>query len=560
MTPLAGAPPGVRGWHGAGRRATIADTGREPIPTTPSARPSPSAWTVLRSGRSRPDRRPAASEEIVTYPDHVPVIACGLGVLALVVMGATIRWPGPTLVSVLAILPFHRLVVAALDHSVLPPPPSTDPFAPAYHFEQYFFVRLLALDATLLGGLLAGTAFRAARGTLRPRRPPALVGAALAYVGLVGSLAIVSPIPLPALLGLVLDASGPVLLITIWGLAPDRRIARAGAIALVASCGLFLVGAVIEQHLTATVRTWVEYTRPGPPFFTGGRPGYRSGALLGGPLEYAFFSAAALPIGIGLLRTTRPRWRLLAVLGVAVVAAGLALTFTRSGYLGAAVGLALVTILTSRRRLHLVGTTALGTAAVAVVLLVSIAGVGPLAHGDSNAAHLSRVRTDIDLIRANPGGYGLGTIDIVAYVLGLHGLPLNASEDIYLGKGVEGGIALMTASGVLLTLLVGTMALRSRRALRRGDREAAALCAGAAGACLAAAVAGLFLAIQETAIVVATWGMAGLALSASETPVAARGLATDCWRPTARVLPFPQEAARAEAAARVASSNRRFRG
>lgn len=459
----------------------------------------------------------------MTFPDHVVLITVGAAVVALLTAITTVYRPEVALTAVFGVLPLHRVIVAAVDHTFLPPPPSTDPLSPLFHFQQYFFVRLNVLDAAVLGGLVGGTAFRATayRGPTRPFPP--LIGVALVYLVVVGAIAVLSPIPLPALVALVLDTAGPLILLATWALQLGRRATRAALVALGLSTTLLVIGAGIEQGITSALRRWVEYTPPGPPFFTAGMPTYRSGALLGGPLEYSFFSAAVVSLALGALLAAGGQRRWPWVVGVAVAAAGLALTFTRSGYLGAATGLGVTLTLAARRRRGVAAGTAVALVATAVVVAASLARVSPLAHGNSNAAHLSRVRTDLSLIQQHPGGYGLGTIDIVAYVLGLHALHLNASEDVYLGKGVEGGLPLLIVDVVLTTSLIATLGRRARRAAASGDREAAALCAGAAGAATAVAVAGLFLAVQETAVLVATWGAAGLALAA-----------TDRCRPTSR--------------------------
>src|SRR2546421_7481449 len=319
-------------------------------------------------------------------PDHVAALGIVLILVAVATAVVTAWRPGPALVAFLGLTASPRLVVAAVDHGVLALPPGTRTTLQAYAYNRFWL-----LDGALLAGIVTGAAVRACH--LRARRPVTpVVVAAVAFIGVALAAALRSPDARAAGFGLMLTICGPVVLLVVWSVGPSRRIAWASVLAMIAAaCGLAGV-ALAEQRVTSVVRTWLEYARPGPPSFTGGYPTWRSGSLFAGSLEYAFYSAALLPVAVATLVASRRWLRWAAVLVVLMVTTGLVITFTRSALLGGAIGLAVVLALTARSRGMALGGLAVGAAAVTVLILADARGVGPLGHGGSDEAHLSRVR------------------------------------------------------------------------------------------------------------------------------------------------------------------------
>jgi O-antigen ligase len=155
-------------------------------------------------------------------------------------------------------------------------------------------------------------------------------------------------------------------------------------------------------------------------------------------------------------------------------------------------------------------------AATSVVVYYLAGGSETLVRTSSTSGHRAAIERDLQQIEARPFGYGLGTTDALQQRFKLASAP-GATESVYLAKALEGGIPALLL--YLLVLYVTGMRLRSarRHALWRGDREAAVLAAGALGAMIGIALAGLFLGVQELVVEVVLWAVPGIALAAAAT-------------------------------------------
>jgi hypothetical protein len=229
-------------------------------------------------------------------------------------------------------------------------------------------------------------------------------------------------------------------------------------------------------------------------------------------LILGFYLAATVPFVSALVTVARGRLRIWTFCAALVCLFGLIVTYTRSGYLGAALGAVVALALAIRNpriRMSVIG----------IVLIVggSLL-VNAIHHGNQTLVRSGETQSkkdalgrDFDIIVARPLGYGLGTIDAVAQRFQLKGG--NASESTLFAKGIEGGVLILFLYPTTL-FVMSVAVLRARaRSLRLGRRTDAALAAGAVGVILAIAAADLFLGVQELAVEIALWGAIGLTLA-----------------------------------------------
>jgi len=440
------------------------------------------------------------------------------GIVALVGFGAaSLRFPGAVLALLLVLLPLHILGLVAFSHGLLPVARGGGPPLRVIY----------ATDAALLSAL-ALVAIVAGRRSLLGQRHRRLRRFLVVYLLLAAIMGVTSPTTEAAGWGFMLMAAGPVILLAVLAVGPSRRVVRLAIAGFLVTAGAVAAVGLVEQHLGATLPAWLGVGTPDldGAFYAAHGTGYRSGSALGSPLWLGFYLAAAVPLAIGVACAVR-RWGRLTVAALAlVVVAALTVTGTRAGYAGAAAGGVLAALLATRSRMgRALVAAAVVTTGAAIVAVGYANHVQQVVHsGADNAAHLATVKSDLDLIAQHPLGYGLGVTDVIGQSFDTTSLPQGlATEDVYLSRGLQGGVPGMVL--YLLSLMVLSVALLDAWAdcRRAGDLEAAGLAAAALGVLLAASVAGLFLGIEDLAYLVLVWGSAGLALAvAPAVPVPRR--------------------------------------
>jgi hypothetical protein len=434
---------------------------------------------------------------LVTVAALRPVPA--LGTLLILCLAALVALrPTWALALLLFVLPFHIVLYQALTNRL--------------HLDLSF---LTLWKDVLLGLLLVrGVAAQVQRDGIRLPTSPVIV-ATTCYVFVLGLLALASPNLTLAGYGLTHIAEGPLVLLAIAALAPSRRwaLAALGAILLAAAINAF--AALIEQRFQLDFITWYGGVPPvkgtNTAFYTSADGSYRSGGFMHSPLLLAFYLGVTTCLALGVALGARGRTRLPAMLVTGLCAAALAVTFTRSGYLGAAAGVIVVVALgTPIRRLRL-GLGAMLVVVVGGLLLAQLAGATSILTREDDQTHQLALQRDLDLIAAQPLGFGLGTVDAVGQRFG-GGDAIGVSENTYLAKALEGGVGELVAYLVAVFVLVMTLRRARLRALAEGDNLALGMTAGALGALAAYSVASLFLGIQEIFVEVPLWAGAGLAL------------------------------------------------
>jgi hypothetical protein len=215
----------------------------------------------------------------------------------------------------------------------------------------------------------------------------------------------------------------------------------------------------------------------------------RAASILGSHLDSAY--ALLLPLAIA-LHILRRRVSSRAIVAGGLVAAGLALTQTRSALLGAVL-IALGVLRSSsgggRNRVRLA--LAMALAAVVVLPLVAHSALAERVTGavtgsdqESTPEHSERSRAAFEAVVHRPLGQGLGSSGGVANRFKVRGslLPENHYLHVSLDLGVAGGL-----------LFGAIVVIAARAAYRRARRTGHLLDAAAASALAATALAGLFL-------------------------------------------------------------------
>jgi len=427
-----------------------------------------------------------------------------VGLVTVVAALALLVAPTRIVIALLFLVPFHNLIVVyAQGHAHV----STGPLT------FWKDVVIIALFVRVVGGRLAT---ERSLDVFAEPGDALLIFYMLAYTG----LAFFSP-PGPTVyraLGRIIE--GPLLFFVVRSLRPTRRQLWLMVTAMLTTASIMGIAAVIEKlgpH--AGFQTWYGATKPplNSSFYSGPNS-YRSGSFLGSPLILAFYLAGATPFAVAAFGALR-RWRVPAALAVGACGGGLVATLTRSGLIGGTIGvLVVVTLAVRNRRIR---AAALGVIVVALASVVSYylaGGSESLIRTSSNSSHRASISRDLLEIEARPWyGYGLGTTDALQQRFKLPGAP-GATESVYLARALEGGIPALLL--YMVTLYVTGMRVRAtrRKALRSRDTEGAVLAAGALGAMIAIAVAGLFLGIQELVVEVMLWVPAGIALAAVSGP------------------------------------------
>jgi len=429
-----------------------------------------------------------------------PVLVIGTllgGIAALVVL----RWPHWALAALLFVEPFHNLffhVTTQRGHLSIGP------------LSLWKDLLLFALVARGLGARLLREGIR-----LPDSGIERLV---LTYVLFLGLLATVSPNLHAAGYGLAATGEGPLLFLTLMALKPPRRMLWVMLGAIICAGTVMATAALIEQGPHEAFQTWFGAPRPASDsaFYTGPDfTGYRSGSFFGSPLILAFYLAANAPLALGVGLSARMRWlRLPTVAAAALCAAALYFTQTRSGYLGAMAGVLVALVLAVSHRKVRTATVGLIAVLITSFVLGNLTGYTGVLQRSDDRRHGDLVARDLDRISQHPLGFGLGTVDAVGQRFHITEAG-GASESTWLAKALEGGVFEM----VLYMVVVFSLAMSLRAAWRRArdglDQPLAGLLAGALGALVAVAVAGIFLGQQEVPIDFVWWGAAGTALAMS---------------------------------------------
>jgi hypothetical protein len=241
--------------------------------------------------------------------------------------------------------------------------------------------------------------------------------------------------------------------------------------------------------------------------------GYRAGSFITDPLILGFYLAAAVPFAAA-LATVRSKIRWIAAGAAGLGAGGLIVTLTRSGYIGGAIGVLIVFALTVRNpavRLSMVGMVVVIAGTISIYYVAS--NNQNLVRSESNSSHIQHLSTDVELLVAKPFGYGLGTTDRNRFRPNAGQGQLGATESTFLARALESGVQGLILYLVMLYALLMRLRAARLRARARGDTEHIALAAGAIGAIIALAVAGLFLGVQELVVEILLWGIPALALA-----------------------------------------------
>jgi len=327
--------------------------------------------------------------------------------------------------------------------------------------------------------------------------------------------AVASPARTTVLPALGLYIEGPLLFLTIRWLRPNKD--QLGfLIAAALTAALVMGGAALIEWFGPRLAFHRWYGAVPPP---SGEPfvlpsgGYRAGSFITDPLILGFYLAALLPFATGVV-TVRSRLRWIAALTVGLCAGGLIVTITRSGYIGGGIGVLAVLALTVRNpgiRLSIVGLVVVIAGSISISYLAS--NNQDLVRSESNSSHREHLFQDIDLLAARPFGYGLGTTDRYRFRPKAGAGQLGATENTFLARALETGVQGLFLYLVALYALMMRLRSTRLRARARGDGEHVAIAAGAIGAIIALAVAGLFLGVQELVVEIPLWGIPGIALA-----------------------------------------------
>jgi hypothetical protein len=423
--------------------------------------------------------------------------AIGIGVLLALLLALAIwSYPEISLVALLAIVPFNGAILTALTHNA------------GAHVGRLGDWKDALIVLLFVRGVIARRRREHALTVPHGPFPRYLV----AYVLFYCVLALASPALTPAATALSRDVEGPLLFLALICLRPSQRVLRACLFALLAGAAVMALAAVYEKLGPHDgFITW--YGAPKPPrlsSFYGASGHYRAGSFLDSPLTLAFYLAVCAPVAVGVAFALR-QWRLAAPVIAAACVAGIIMSGTRSGYIGAGIGLALVLGLALTN--GAVRTALVGIFLIAVALAYVTNQNNPqLTRTGENASKQGAITSTFDYIAAHPFGAGLGTIDAVGQKFANDsGGSRISSESTLLAKGYEGGVAALFLYPATMLLLIVYLAGQRRSAAARGDPVPVALGAGAIGAVGAVLGAGLFLGVQELVVEIVIWGAAGIA-------------------------------------------------
>ena len=447
--------------------------------------------------------------------------AAVIGTLFLALLGVlVIRWPQPAAILLFLLIPFQSFIthVITFRGNVQPQP-------------------FTLWKDLLIGAFVLRVVYVQVRqhGLTVPRS-----GADLFFMGYVlwlAAVAAASPELKPAGYALALEAEGPLLFLALVALRPSRRVIWGCLAATLAAAVVLASMGVWEQTIKFALPQWFGVTPnviDEPSFVTGAN--YRSGSLFADPLLFGIFMGCVVPLAFAAVVIAPRRIRLGAVAVAVMCVVGLVVSYTRSGYLGAGLGMMafiLAVFRNSRVRLATLGiflVVAGGAAGIA-----ALAGDERILHSGGQQAHIDIFNRSLDVISSNPLGVGLGTTDNLGRRFAVPGSGVD-TESAYLARGIEQGVAGLLIFIAVLMLLFFRVLAALRRARRAGDTAIAALAAGALASVVAVAVSGLFIPVRDLAIYTVVWGFAGLVVAAT-SPERAAAIADRSHAPHGRATP-----------------------
>lgn len=455
----------------------------------------------LRSGRT-PNRLASAigltflaGVMLVAFHYPVPIFAALLLISAGI---AVIRFPIVALVFLLFAAPFHQAIFAALSTKAHV---ATGPL-------------LYWKEGLLLAIFLRAVIERSFKDLRLPLRDPgdALL---LFYTFAFVVIAYASPVRSTVWPAFERYVEGPILLLTIVFLRPTRR-QLTWCLGAVAAAAAVMGGAAIYERFFAqySFHEWygAGIAESKAPFLVG-ENGYRAGSFIYDPLILGFYLAGSVGLTAA-FAAFRSRWRAAALVAVAACGGGLIVAGTRSGFIGGSIALLVALLLAIRDpaiRLAVVGIAIVVGGSLALYFYAG--GSQFLVRPESDTAHRESLDRDVDLLQAQPFGYGLGTTDRFSSQEGFGAGQLGFTENTYLATALESGMQGLVL--YLVALFATAMRLRTvrRRALRAGDVAGTALAVGGLAAMAGIAVSGLFLGVHEQVVEAMLWGPAGIAVA-----------------------------------------------
>lgn len=243
-------------------------------------------------------------------------------------------------------------------------------------------------------------------------------------------------------------------------------------------------------------------------------PTIRVQSFLRGANPLGAYLAALLPLVAASLVLTRRQWsKWLLAMGAALA---LGATFSRSGWIGATIGLVAVLFWRAESRLQRLrigiglGAILLALLAGLVTLHSNVAVQDAVFHVSSestalvtsNEGHVASLTESTQTILANPLGFGPGAAGQASWYNAGH--PIRNTESYYLQLGEEVGVV-----GLLLFMVL-LVAVGYELWCRRSDWLALGLLAGLLGLAVVAQIA---YAWTDDTLAYVWWGLAGIALA-----------------------------------------------
>lgn len=264
--------------------------------------------------------------------------------------------------------------------------------------------------------------------------------------------------------------------------------------------------------------------------------------VFGQPNELGSFAAMTLPVSTAMLLGRRGKWRVLGAIACVAGACALALSLSRSSWIGAAVGLAvLAVLLPPARRWIAAAVPVLGVTCAALwyarpdtgVLGVLVARMRTFARPESNPDddrpaiwhEAARQITDRPVLGSGPGGYPRLARASTSYN-NVGGTPLHAHNLVLTIAAEQGllGVAALSAMAVVAVITI-RRARRCRHVLSRLPGSAALLAGPAAGLAGMVAEGSVDYPLRNDVLLSLVWLLLGL-LAATAMTLTARPAGT----------------------------------
>jgi hypothetical protein len=379
------------------------------------------------------------------------------------------------------------------------------------------------VTALLLGALwivsLTGRLFRGSR----PVRPSLAMGLLFAYVLITAIMVPLASDRSVAELGFKDSAWFMLIVLLIayagWGRDTHQRIAQ--AILVVATlAGIYAIYRVIAGPAVQEFRLMAQTIYN----FSGGK--LKPGGSFGSAQSMGTWMAAVVPFAFACVLGMRGRWRILAALASALCVVAALESQLRVGLVGIVVGLLLVLVL--YQCAHAFPGARIGTTVVAAVLGVSVLAAGlaisgghpghsyaALLHPGSDPSVKERqykwtqALQDLD---THPFGYGVGSASFAEQVAGQTFFLAGDTnvDNGFLRVALEQGLVIM---GVFAIALLAVMLALIRGSVRLPDRRDATIAIGAAGTLASFVVVMVAEDATYSLRSVATWLIVGLGMA-----------------------------------------------